>query len=167
MFACCHGCLQLPAFLASKVWGRSLHQPVHLVPVISVVPRAGSGFGQDTLGHGYHLILVYLNRLRSGVGQPDAAVLLDLNYSSDRAQPQRSGSWINHHCPSGPGSRNDHPYLCDGVRCQHCRPHRLLCRRTLLGSWVYCDGGDCPFPERPSIALVRHSLAKWPFWWHE
>ena len=36
---------------------------------------------------------------------------------------------------------------------------RLLCRRTLLGFRVYCDGGDCPFPERPSVGLVGHSLA--------
>ena len=39
------GRLQLPEFLTSKVWGRPLHQPVHLVPVVSVVPFAGSGFG--------------------------------------------------------------------------------------------------------------------------
>ena len=124
MFACCHGCLQLPAFLASKVWGCSLHQSIHLVPVVPVVPRAGSRFGQNTLGHGYHLILFYLNWLLSGVGQTDAAILLDLNYSSDREQPQQSASWINHHRSSGSGSRNDHPYLRDGVWCQRCRPHR-------------------------------------------
>ena len=71
--------------------------------------------------------------------------------------------------PGSPVDQETDPVPLDPPREVESIPHhhRLLCRRTLPGPRVYCDGGNCQIPERPSAVLVGHSLAKCPFWWHE